>query len=221
GHGDYKMIVLAPASVQEMADFVFLGFDLADQYRNPVMILSDGAIGQMMEKVTFTPREIKKIDKPWATVGKPASRGRNFITSLHIKPEDMEVQNLRLVEKYNQMRKHEVRYEELQTEDAEYLLVAYGLSARICQKVVDLARVEGIKVGLFRPITLFPYPYQRVEALAQQVKEMLCVELNAGQMIEDVQLAVKGKVPVDFYGKLGGLIPTPEEILLHLKQRIQ
>jgi 2-oxoglutarate ferredoxin oxidoreductase subunit alpha len=215
------MIVLAPASVQEMADFVFLGFDLADQYRNPVMILSDGAIGQMMEKVTFTPREIKKIDKPWATVGKPASRARNFITSLHIKPEDMEVQNLRLVEKYNQMRKQEVRFEELQTEDADYLMVAYGLSARICQKVVDLARAEGIKVGLFRPITLFPYPYQRVEALAQQVKEMLCVELNAGQMIEDVQLAVKGKVPVDFYGKLGGLIPTPEEILLHLKQRIQ
>ncbi len=221
GHGDYRMIVLAPASVQEMADHVFLGFDLADKYCNPVMILSDGAIGQMMEKVVFQPYIHNKVDKPWATVGKPASRNRNFITSLHIRPEDMEVQNQKLLDKYNLMRKQEVRYEEFQTEDAEYLFVAYGLSSRICQKAVDLAREKGIKVGLFRPISLFPFPYQRLEVLASQVKLMLSVELNTGQMVEDVQLAVKGKVPVEFYGRLGGMIPTPEEVLLHLEKLMQ
>ncbi len=221
GHGDYRMIVLAPASVQEMADHVFLGFDLADKYCNPVMILSDGAIGQMMEKVVFPAYDYKKVDKPWATVGKSTSRKRNFITSLHIRPEDMEVQNQKLLDKFNRMRKEEVRFEEIQTADAEYLFVAYGLSSRICHKAVDLAREKGIKVGLFRPISLFPFPYQRLETLASQVKLMLSVELNTGQMVEDVQLAVKGKVPVEFYGRLGGMIPTPEEVLLHLEKLMQ
>lgn len=213
GHGDYRMIVLAPASVQEMADFVFLGFDLADKYRNPVLILSDGAIGQMMEKVEFKPYTAPVVDKSsWATTGKPTSRERNYITSLFIKPEVLEQHNLKLVAKFNLMREQEVRWEELHTEDAEYLLVAYGLSARICQKAIDIARAKGIKVGLLRTISLFPYPYKRLEELASQVKAMMSVELNSGQMVDDVKLAVKGKVPVEFFGKLGGLIFTPEEI---------
>lgn len=213
GHGDYRMIVLAPASVQEMADFVFLGFDLADKYRNPVLILSDGAIGQMMEKVEFKAYTAPVLDKSsWATTGKPTSRERNYITSLFIQPEVLEKHNLKLVAKFNLMREQEVRWEELHTDDAEYLLVAYGLSARICQKAIDIARGKGIKVGLLRPISLFPYPYKRLEELASQVKAMMSVELNSGQMVDDVKLAVKGKVPVEFFGKLGGLIFTPEEI---------
>ena len=213
GHGDYRMIVLAPASVQEMADFVFLGFDLADKYRNPVLILSDGAIGQMMEKVEFKPYTAPVVDKSsWATTGKPKTRERNYITSLFIQPEVLEKHNLKLVAKYNLMKEQEVRWEELHTKDAEYLLVAYGLSARICQKAIDIARSKGIKVGLLRPISLFPYPYKRLEELATQVKAMMSVELNSGQMVDDVKLAVKGKVPVEFFGKLGGLIFTPEEI---------
>ncbi|MEI7736167.1 MAG: 3-methyl-2-oxobutanoate dehydrogenase subunit VorB [Ferruginibacter sp.] len=220
GHGDYKMIVLAPASVQEMADFVYLGFDLAEKYRNPVLILSDGAIGQMMEKVQFKEYQPPVSDKSWATTGKPKNRERNYITSLFIQPEAMEQHNIKLEAKFKLMREQEVRFEEYQTADATYLFVAYGLSARICQKSMDLAREKGIKVGLLRPITLYPYPYQRLLALADQVKMMLSVELNSGQMVEDVQLAVKGKVPVEFYGKMGGIMPTPEEILHHLEKLI-
>lgn len=221
GHGDYRMIVLAPASVQEMADFVFLGFDLADKYRNPVLILSDGAIGQMMEKVEFKPYIKPVVDKSsWATTGKPKTRERNSITSLFIQPEVLEKHNLKLVAKYNLMKEQEVRWEELHTEDAEYLLVAYGLSARICQKAIDIARAKGIKVGLLRPISLFPYPYKRLEELACGVKAMMSVELNSGQMVDDVRLAVKGKVPVEFFGKLGGLIFTPEEIEEQLEKLI-
>ncbi|MEI7964899.1 MAG: 3-methyl-2-oxobutanoate dehydrogenase subunit VorB [Chitinophagaceae bacterium] len=222
GHGDYKMIVLAPASVQEMADFVFLGFDLADKYRNPVLILSDGAIGQMMEKVVFKPYTNPQVDKSaWATTGKPTTRERNYITSLFIQPERMEVHNLKLEEKFKRIRENEVRFEEINTADAEYIFVAYGLSARICQKTMDLAREKGIKVGLLRPICVYPYPYKRLEELASQVKCMISVELNSGQMVEDVQLAVKGKVPVEFIGKMGGLLFTPEEILQQLEKLIQ
>lgn len=213
GHGDYKMIVLAPASVQEMADFVFLGFDLADKYRNPVLILSDGAIGQMMEKVVFKPYTNPAIDKSsWATTGKPLTRERNYITSLFIQPERMEVHNLKLEAKYQLMRENEVRWEEMNTEDADYIFVAYGLSARICQKAMDVARARNIKVGILRPITLFPFPYQRLEELASKVRGILTVELNSGQMVEDVRLAVKGKTPVAFYGRLGGMLFTPEDI---------
>lgn len=222
GHGDYRMIVLAPASVQEMADFVFLGFDLADQYRNPVLILSDGAIGQMMEKVKFKPYTRPQIDKSsWATTGKPKTRGRNYITSLHIQPEKMEEHNKHLEEKFRKIRENEVRFEEINTSDADYLFVAYGLSARICQKAMDIARQKGIKAGLLRPITLYPYPYQRLNELASQVKMLLSVELNSGQMVEDVRLAVNGKRPVEFYGRMGGMMPTPEEIVHHLETLIQ
>lgn len=212
GHGDYRLIVLAPASVQEMADFVFLGFDLADQYRNPVVILSDGAIGQMMEKVTFKPYQKPLTDKSWATTGKPPSRKRNSITSLFIQPERMEQHNQKLQQKFDRIRECEVRFEEINTHDADYLLVAYGLSARIAHKAMDLAREKGIRVGLLRPITLFPFPEQRLRELAREVQGMLTVELNSGQMVEDVRLAVAGRVPVTFYGRMGGMIFTPEEI---------
>jgi len=221
GHGDYKMIVLAPASVQEMADFVYLGFDLADKYRNPVLMLSDGAIGQMMEKVQFKSYTRPAVDKSWATTGKPKTRNRNYITSLFIQPERMEQHNLKLEEKFKKIRENEVRFEEINTADAEYLFVAYGLSARICQKAMDIAREKGIKIGLLRPITLYPYPYKRLEELTAQVKMMLSVELNSGQMVEDVRLAVNGKVPVEFYGRMGGMMPTPEEIVHHLETLIQ
>lgn len=221
GHGDYRLIVLAPASVQEMADFVYLGFDLAEKYRNPVLMLSDGAIGQMMEKVQFPDYERPPFDRSWATTGKLKTRRRNYITSLHILPEKMEQHNLRLQEKFETIKKNEVRFEEIKVEDAEYLFIAYGLSARICHKAMDLARAKGIKAGLFRPITLFPFPYDRLQELASQVKVMMSVELNTGQMVEDVRLAVAGKIPVAFYGRLGGMVPTPEEIVHQLETVIQ
>jgi len=218
GHGDYKLIVLAPASVQEMADFVFEAFDLADKYRNPVMILADGALGQMMEKVEFreyNPSE-HTPDKPWATVGKPQSRERNIITSLHIQPEKMEQINLRLQEKYKQIAENEVRYELVQADDADYLIVAYGLAARIAHRAVELLRAEGIRAGLLRPITLNPFPYQVVHSLAERTEGILVVEMNSGQMVEDVKLGVEGRVPVAFHGRMGGIIPSPEEVVAAL-----
>ena len=221
GHGDYHHIVLAPASVQEMADFVGLGFDLAFKYRNPVMILSDGAIGQMMEKVWLDPpRERSKEIPEWATTGKTADRKRNIITSLELDPFRQEVFNRKLVEKYDAIRENEVRFEEYLCEDAEYLLVAYGTSARVCQKAVQLAREQGIKAGLLRPITLFPFPTKRISELAGQLKMALAVEMSAGQMVEDVQLSINGKIPVHYYGRMGGMVPTPDEVVENLKERI-
>jgi len=221
GHGDYHLIVLAPSSVQEMADFVGLGFDLAFKYRNPAMILSDGAIGQMMEKVWLGPQQERSKKVPeWATTGKPPSRKRNIITSLELDPNRQEIFNQKLVAKYNEIKEKEVRFEEFQCEDAEYLLVAYGTSARVCQKSVELAREQGIKAGLLRPITLFPYPSKQINKLADKVKLILTVEMSAGQMVEDVMLSVKGKVPVHYYGRMGGMIPTPDEVVENLKTRI-
>ena len=221
GHGDYHLIVLAPASVQEMADFVDLGFELAFKYRNPVMMLSDGAIGQMMEKVWLSPpKERSKTVPEWATTGKPPTRKRNIITSLELDPDRQEVFNQKLVAKYNEIREKEVRFEEFRCEDAEYLLVAYGTSARVCQKVVQLAREQGIKAGLLRPITLFPFPSKQLNKLADKVRLMLAVEMSAGQMVEDVMLAVNGKVHVHHYGRMGGVIPSPDEVVENLKERI-
>ena len=221
GHGDYHLIVLAPASVQEMADFVDLGFELAFKYRNPVMMLSDGAIGQMMEKVWLSPpKERSKTVPEWATTGKPPTRKRNVITSLELDPDRQETFNQKLVSKYNEIREKEVRFEEFRTEDAEYLMVAYGTSARVCQKSVELAREHGIKAGLLRPITLFPFPSKQLNKLAGRVKLMLAVEMSAGQMVEDVMLAVNGKVPVHHYGRMGGVIPSPDEVVENLKERI-
>jgi 2-oxoglutarate ferredoxin oxidoreductase subunit alpha len=204
-----------------MADFVGLGFDLAFKYRNPVMILSDGAIGQMMEKVWLGPqKERSKTVPEWATTGKPPSRKRNIITSLELDPNRQEIFNQKLVAKYNEIKEKEVRFEEFQCEDAEYLMVAYGTCARVCQKSVELARQQGIKAGLLRPITLFPYPSKRINRLADTVKLILTVEMSAGQMVEDVMLSVNGKVPVHYYGRMGGMIPTPDEVVDNLKTRI-
>jgi 2-oxoglutarate ferredoxin oxidoreductase subunit alpha len=214
GHGDYRMIVLAPASVQEMADFVKLGFDLAFKYRNPVIMLSDGIIGQMMEKVEMfdqVPR-FTEFDQSWATTGKTPDRERNIITSLDLDPARHEVHNQKLQAKYQVMRETEVRYEAIDTDDADYIFVAYGSCARICQKSVKLARAKGIKAGLIRPITLFPYPDGILQKLTPQLKGILTVELSAGQMIEDVRLAVDGKVKVALHNRMGGMVPSPEEV---------
>ena len=226
GHGDYHLIVLAPSSVQEMSDFVELAFDLAFKYRNPALILSDGMIGQMMEKVEmkpYTPRMTNEdIEKncPWATTGKPASRDYNILTSVELDSSRFEKFNEKLQEKYRTIRENEVRYETFECEDAEYLLVAYGSSARICQKSVQLLRAQGIKAGLLRPITLYPFPTKEIRNLANQVKGMLSVEMSAGQLVEDVRLAVEGKVKVEHYGRFGGMIHSPEEVVEALKQII-
>lgn len=218
GHGDYHLIVLAPASVQEMYDFVDLSFELAFKYRNPVMMLSDGAIGQMMEKVYMSPQKERSSSFPeWATTGKPPTRERNIITSLDLDPNRQELFNLKLVAKYNEIREKEVRYEEFQCEDAEYILVAYGTSARVCQKSVQLARQQGIKAGLLRPITVFPFPSKRINELTGRSKGFLSVEMSAGQMVEDVLLAVNGKTPVYHFGRMGGVVTTPEEVVENLK----
>jgi 2-oxoglutarate/2-oxoacid ferredoxin oxidoreductase subunit alpha len=218
GHGDYRMIVLAPASVQEMADFVDLGFELAFKYRTPAMILSDGAIGQMMEKVYLSPQKPRPTTFPeWATTGKTPDRPRNIITSLDLESTGQEIFLNKLSAKYDLIRENEVRFEEVKTEDAEYLLVAYGTSARVCLKSVQIARANGIKVGLLRPITLFPFPSKRIDELAGQVKGILSVEMSMGQMVEDVMLSVSGKVPVKHFGRNGGIITTPEEVVENLK----
>ncbi len=219
GHGDYKLIVLAPSTVQEMVDHVKLGFELAFKWKNPVMILADGALGQMMEKVELFP-QMERTNEiyPWATTGKTKDRERSIITSLHIQPDKMQEINLHLQRKYREIEKEEIRYEMINCEDADIVLVAFGLVARICQKAASLAKEKGIKVGIFRPISLFPYPYDTLNKLADRVKGFLTVEMNAGQMVEDVRLAVNGKIPVDFMGKMGGIIPTPEEILKKLEE---
>jgi len=226
GHGDYKLYVLAPASVQEMSDFVEDAFAIAYKYRAPVMILSDGLIGQMMEKVILKDQKermsdeelIKKYDD-WATTGK-TDRERNIITSLDLQPDKMEAKVRKLSKKYEQMEKEDLRYETINCEDAEYLFVAYGSSARIAQKAIELGREKGIKVGLLRPITLFPFPKQPLFDLADQVKGILSVELSAGQMVEDVRLSVEHKVPVEHFGRSGGIIHTPEEIIEALEEKI-
>jgi 2-oxoglutarate ferredoxin oxidoreductase subunit alpha len=230
GHGDYHLIVLAPASVQEMHDFVKLAFELAFKYRNPAMILSDGAIGQMMEKVELgdyenrlTDAEIENRYGSWASLGNRKDRERNIVTSLELNPEKMEENNIRFQGKYRQMEQDEVRCEMLDCDDAEYVLVAFGSAARICQKTVELARARGIKVGLLRPITLYPFPKEAVGTLARRIKGFLSVEMNAGQMVEDIRLSAFDagvNLPVKFYGRMGGIIPTPGEVLDALQKSL-
>lgn len=227
GHGDYRLIVLAPASVQEMHDFVPLAFELAFKYRNPAMILSDGVIGQMMEKVKlmdYTPRltdkEIEERYGDWITYGKTPERQRHIITSLELDPGRQEEFNKKLQAKYKAVTDNEVRCEEIQVEDADYVLVAYGSCSRICQKTVELARAKGIKLGLLRPITLFPYPTKNIQKLLSHAKAFMAVEMSAGQMVEDVKLAVNGAVPVEFFGRMGGMIPSPDEVLEALEKFI-
>lgn len=222
GHGDYHLIVLAPNSVQEMVDHCILGFELADKYRIPTLILSDGAIGQMMEKVVLPEPMEYKPNKPWATTGKTPDRQRNIITSLYIQSEDMEAKNKTLQEKYKAISEKEVRYENYKLDDAEIVISAFGVTSRICKKTVDLARQEGIKMGLIRPITLWPFPTEPIAELASQdrLKFFMSVEMNVGQMVEDIRLAVNGKKPVHFYGRQGGIIPTPEEVLGAAKKHL-
>ena len=226
GHGDYRLITLAPASVQEMADFVGLGFELAFKYNNPAIILADGVIGQMMEKVVLPPFQKRRTEEeirkncPWAALGKTADRKRNVITSLELDPAVMEENNIRFQKKYKIIEKEEVRYEESNCEDADYLIVAFGSMARICQKTIEMAQEQGIKIGLLRPITLWPFPSQAIAAYTDKVKGIISVELNAGQMVEDVRLAVNGKVKVEHFGRLGGIVPTPDEVLSAIKEKL-
>ena len=224
GNGDYNTIVLAPNSVQEMADFVDLAFELAFKYRNPAMILADGVIGQMMEKIVLPPYKPRRTEEeirqqcPWATIGRTKDRKPNIITSLELKPEVMEARNLHLQKKYAEIREKEVRYETLHTEDAELLIVAFGSAARLTQKAIEMAREEGVKVGMLRPITLWPFPSKAIAEEAKGKKGVLVVEINAGQMVQDVRLAINGALPVEQFGRLGGIVPEPEEIVEELKK---
>ncbi len=219
GHGDYHLIVLSPATVQEMTDFVALGFDLAFKYRTPAMILADGIVGQMMEKVVLPPFRPRRTEEeirkqcPWAACGRGDRDHRNIITSLELDSAKMEENNKRFQATYRRIEENEVRFQEYYTEDAEYLMVAFGTVARICLKAIEDARAKGIKVGLLRPITLWPFPTNEVARLSKQVRGILTVELNAGQMVEDVRLAVEGRVPVYHYGRMGGIVLNPNEIL--------
>lgn len=226
GNGDYNVIVLAPSSVQEMADFVDLAFNLAFKYRNPAMILSDGVIGQMMEKVVLPPfkprRTEEEIQKecPWAACGRLKHRAPNIMTSLDLDPVSMENKNIHLQAKYAEIKEKETRFESYLCEDADYLIVAFGSAARISQKAIELCRNQGIKVGLLRPITLWPFPYKAIEALSDRMKGILSFEINAGQMVEDIRLAVAGKTPVEHFGRMGGVVPDPDEVVTAIKDKL-
>lgn len=213
GHGDYKLLVLAPATIQETVDLMGKAFDLADEYRNPVMILGDGILGQMMEGVEFPAEESSRTlsEKPWATTG---AKGRkpNVINSLFLDPIELEKHNHHLQRKYDRMAK-EVLWENYQTDDAELVLVGYGSSARIAKAAVDQARVQGIKAGLFRPITLFPFPKEALQEACKQANDVLTVEMSMGQLVEDVRYNLEFKVPVHFYGRSGGMVPTTRAVL--------
>ena len=225
GHGDYRQITLAPASVQEMADYVSLGFDLAFKYNILSVILADGLIGQMMEKVVLPPYQPRRTNEeirkecPWASLGRTADRKRNVITSLELEPGPMEARNLALQEKYRTIEANEVRFENVGCDDADYLLMAFGSSARICQKAIEIAAEQGIKLGLLRPITLWPFCTEEIQRQLSHIKGILSVEFNAGQMVEDVKLAVEGKVPVHHFGRMGGIVPTPEEVVEAVKSK--
>ena len=218
GHGDYRLIVLAPASVQEMADLTIKGFDLADKYRMPTMLLADGTMGQMMEPVSIPESEGAKVEKPWAANGTKGQRKHNIINSLYLKPEILEKTNFERYEKYAEVEKNEVMYESYMMDDAEYCVVAFGIAARISKNAVTSARKKGIKVGLIRPITLWPFPTKVLKETAEKVKGFISVELSMGQMIEDVKLATECKRPVWLCNRSGGMIPSPEEVELSIEK---
>lgn len=218
GHGDFQMIVFAPSTVQEMADCAFDAFDAADKYRMPVMILADGMLGQMMEPVELPePRETAP-EKPWATTGHQNKRTHNIVNSLYLQAEDLERYNRERFERYDYIKEHEQRAEEYLVDDAEIVIVAFGASARVARSAVMSAREKGIKAGLIRPITLWPFPTKTIEAACSHVKHFLSVEMNMGQMVDDVRLAVNGRVPVHFFGRTGGVIPTPPEVLAEIEK---
>ena len=215
GHGSYRNIVLAPSSVQEMCDLTVLAFDLADKYRNPAIVLADGFVGQMMEPLEFQPREVKAPEKPWAVNGTPERR-QNLIVSIELEFDVMEAHVRKLEAKYRACEAAEQRYECYRTEDAEVLLVGYGIVSRVLRTVVDEARAKGIRAGLLRPITLWPFPAKGLREAAARVASVLVVELSTGQMVEDVRLTLNGKTPVEFYGRVGGNVPSVEELLQQL-----
>lgn len=225
GHGDYHLIVLAPSTVQEMVDFVGLGFDLAFKYSNPAMILADGIVGQMMEKVVLPEQRPRRTEEeirrqcPWATNGRKDGRKRNVVTSLELESSKMEVINHQLQARYREIEKNETRWEEIGVEDADYLIVAFGSIARICDKAREIAAEKGIKIGIVRPITLWPFPSEAISKAAEGKKGVLVVELNAGQMVEDVRLAVHDRLPVEHFGRMGGIIPSPEEVVDALEEK--
>ena len=218
GHGDYRMIVLAPASVQEMASLTIKGFNLADKYLMTSMILADGTIGQMMEPISFEDAEIETYEKPWALTGTECKRPHNIVNSLYLKADELEVKNFERFERYKIVEENEPMWEEYMMEDAEYCVVAFGIASRVAKNAVVAAREEGIKVGLIRPITLWPFPTKALRAAADQVKSFISVELNMGQMIEDVRLATECKRPVTLCNRTGGMIPSPEHVLEAIRQ---
>ncbi len=213
GHGNYRLIALAPNSAQEMCDLTMLAFDLADKYRNPSCIMADGITGQMMEVVDIPePKPVPFDHTSWAARGDAETRN-NLISSIFLEPEDLERHNFKLDDKYKDIAKNEVLFEEYKTDDAELLVVAYGVVSRIVYSTIDQAREQGLKVGLLRPITVWPFPSDAIRAHAEKVKNILAIELSTGQMVEDVQLAVEGRCPVHFYGRSGGMVPGGKEIL--------
>ena len=213
GHGDYRMIVLAPASVQEMASLTIKGFNLADKYLMTSMILADGTIGQMMEPISFEDAEIETYEKPWALTGTKGERKHNVVNSLYLKPDELEVKNFERYERYKIVEENEPMWEEYMMEDAEYCVVAFGIASRVAKNAVVAARAEGIKVGLIRPITLWPFPKAALAKAADQVKSFISVELSMGQMIEDIRLYTGCKKPVSLCNRCGGMIPSPDEVL--------
>lgn len=221
GHGDYFPIVLAPASVQEAIDLTVLAFDLAEKYRSIVFVLVDGNIGQMMEPAELPPMQpVKRSNPDWAVTG-AQGRERRILSSIYLNPEDEEVVNLRLLKRWQPVEANEIRFKEYYLDDADILVTGFGTAGRVALSAVRQARAEGIRVGLFRPITLNPYPYARIKELAHHVQAMLVVEMNTGQMLDDVMRAVAGKVPVEFYGRLGGTVPFPDEVLDEIHRLVE
>jgi pyruvate/2-oxoacid:ferredoxin oxidoreductase alpha subunit len=218
GHGCYRNIVLAPSSAQEMASLTMLAFELADKYRNPAVVLTDGFVGQMMEPIELEMSNVQIPDKPWAVCGDAETR-KNVISSIFLDFEVMEKHILKLDAKYQRMQREEVRYETYMAEDADILLVGYGIVSRVLRSAVDHARANGLKVGLFRPISLYPFPSVALAATARNCGTVLVVEMSTGQMVEDVRLAVSGSVPVEFYGRFGGFVPSVEEVYVQLLAR--
>ena len=218
GHGDYHMIVLAPASVQEMASLTIKGFNLADKYNMTSMILADGTIGQMMEPISFEDAEIETYEKPWALTGTKCQRPHNVVNSLYLKPDELEVKNFQRYERYKVVEENEQMWEEYMMEDAEYCVVAFGIASRVAKNAVVAARNEGIKVGLIRPITLWPFPQKAMAAAADKVKGFISVELSMGQMIEDIRLYTQCKRPVALCNRCGGMIPSPDEVLESIRK---
>lgn len=219
GHGDYRNIVVAPASVQEMADLTILAFELADRYRNPAVVLTDGFVGQMMEPLDLEFREIAAPAKPWAVQGTAETR-KNMVSSIFLETDDLEEHQRRMEANYIRCEQREIRFEEYCTEDAELIVVGYGIVSRVLRSAVDEARKRGIKVGLFRPITLWPFPSKQLEAAALRAERVLTVELSNGQMVQDVRLALNGQRPVEFYGRVGGNVPDVDELLAQIEQQV-